>query len=171
MIWVLIIAGTVLAAAVALVVFGLLQPVKHSVSRSIILKQKPDAIFAVVDRAEDFPSWSSMITRATRIPDRDGRMATRETIKFGMTIIATTLERTPPTHLVVQAEQEGGPVWGTWTYRLETVGDGCRVSITEEGEMRNPIFRALAELRGLDASIKIQLKDLARKFGEAPTIQ
>lgn len=170
MIWILIIAGLGIAGLIALLLFGLAQPVKHSVMRSIVLQQKPETIFAAIDNADDFPSWSSLVTKVERLPDRDGYAATRQTMKFGMTIITTILERTPPTHLVVRAEKEGGPVWGTWTYRIESAGEGCRVSITENGEMRNPFFRALGQLRGLDASIKTQLSDLARKFGERAAI-
>jgi uncharacterized protein YndB with AHSA1/START domain len=171
MIWLLLIPGVILAAIIALLIFGLLQPAEHSVTRSIILKQKPEAVFAMLDNAENLPSWSSMVTKVERIPDRDGRPATRQTMKFGMTVIATTLERKPPSRLVGRMEKEGGPVWGTWTYELVPEGEGCRVSITEDGEMKNPLFRALGRLRGLDASIKTLLTDLARKLGETAADQ
>jgi hypothetical protein len=171
MMWLLLIPGVVVVAIIAMLIFGLLQPVKHSVTRSITLKQKPETVFAVLDKADDLPSWSSMVAKVERIPDRDGRPATRQAMKFGMTVIVSSLERKSPTRLVARMEKEGGSVWGTWTYDLAQEGDGCRVSITEDGEMKNPLFRALGRLRGLDASINQQLNDLARRFGETAVIR
>ena len=54
---------------------------------------------------------------------------------------------------------------------IPRTGGVTLVAITEDGEMKNPLFRAIARLRGLDATIKIQLADLAHKFGEAPDIR
>jgi uncharacterized protein YndB with AHSA1/START domain len=171
MIWLLIIPGVLILLILALVVFGCFQPVKHSVTRSLTLKQKPEAVFAAVDNVDQIPSWSSMVAKVEHIPDRDGKPAARQTMKFGMTLIVTTLDRDPPFHLVSSMEKEGGPVWGTWTYAFTPDGDGCRIAITEDGEMKNPFFRALGRIRGLDTSIKVQLTDLASKFGENPEIR
>ncbi len=163
--WLLVVPGLIVGAILAVTIFGLTQPVKHTVTRSIVLKQKPDVVFAAIDDAEAYPTWSSMITKVERMGEREGRPATKQTLKIGMTVIVTTLEREPATRLVTRMEKEGGPVWGTWTYELRPEGEGCRVTITEEGEMKNPLFRGLAGLRGVDASIKCQLGDLGRKFG------
>lgn len=171
MMWLLLIPAIFVVAIIALLIFGLLQPVKHSVTRSITLRQKPEAVFAALDKADDLPSWSSMVAKVEHVPDRNGRPAVRQTMKFGMTLIVTTLERQPPARLVESVEKEGGPVWGTWTYDLTPDGGGCRVAITEDGEMKNPFFRAFARLRGLDTSIRLQLTDIARKFGETAVIQ
>jgi uncharacterized protein YndB with AHSA1/START domain len=171
MIWQSVVAGTFIFLLLALLVFGLLQPVAHSVTRSLTLKQKPETVFAALDNVDALPSWSSMIAKVEHIPDRDGHPVTRQTMRSGRSLIVTTLERKPPTRLVGSMEKEGGPIWGTWTYELTPEGDGCRVSITEDGEMKNPFFRAIARIRGLDTTIKIQLTDLAHNFGEAPEIK
>jgi len=167
----LIIPGLIVLIVLALLVFGSMQPVKHTVTRSVVLKQKPESVFAVLDKVDDLPSWSSTVARVEHLPDRNGKPATRQTMKFGMSLIATTLERKPPFRIVGSMEKEGGPVWGTWTYELTQEGDGCQVAITEEGEMKNPLFRAVGRLRGWDTTINLQLTDLARKFGERPVIQ
>jgi uncharacterized protein YndB with AHSA1/START domain len=166
MISLLVISGVFAALALGLLVLGLLQPVNHSVTRSITLKQKPEIVFAVIDDADQLLSWSSMVVKVERLPDLNGRPRTRQTLKFGMAFIATTIERKPPSRLVGSLEREGGPLLGTWTYAITPEGDGCRVAITEEGVLKNPFSRAFARLRGLDASIRQQLIDLARKFGE-----
>lgn len=48
---------------------------------------------------------------------------------------------------------------GTWTYELEPEGSGTRLTITEEAELYNPIFRFLArfvlgQTRALDAYLE-----------------
>lgn len=170
MIWLLIAPGLLALLILALLIFGLLQPVKHSVTRSLTLRQRPETVFAVLDNVNELASWSSLVVKVEHLPDRNGRPATRQTLKFGLSLIATTIERQPPFRLVSSLEKEGGPLWGTWTYEVTPDGAGCRIAITEDGEIKNPFFRALARLRGLDASIKLQLIDLARKFGETAEI-
>jgi hypothetical protein len=165
MIWLLVVSGFVGALVLGLLILGLLQPARHSVTRSITLKEKPEIVFALIDNVDQLPSWSSMVVKVEHLPDRNGRPTTRQILTFGMAFIATTIERRPPSRLVGSLERERGPLMGTWTYDITPDGDGCRVAITEEGELKSPFMRAFAQLRGLDASILQQLNDLARKFG------
>jgi len=156
----------------AVLVIGLMLPAKHSVTRSIHLKQTPEAVFAVLDDRTNLPSWSSGIAKVEPLPDRDGKSVARYTLKWGgMQMIATQLERTPPHRLVTAMGKNDGSSFGTWIYEIRAEGDGCRVSITENGELKNPLFRAMARLRGLDATINQTLSDLAKKFGETAAIQ
>jgi hypothetical protein len=62
--------------------------------------------------------------------------------------------------------KESGAVLGTWTYQIIPETDGCRVTLTEDGELKNPIFRLMARMRGLDKNITLTLNDVAKKFGE-----
>jgi hypothetical protein len=39
-------------------------------------------------------------------------------------------------------EVDGGAFRGRWTYELEPADDGTRLTITEEGQVTNPLFRA-----------------------------
>jgi len=167
--WFLIAAGIFLLLILAMLILGWLQPVKHSVKRSAHLRAKPEAVFAVIDDVDGTAAWSSAVLKTERLPDREGRPTARVTLKWGhMQMIMTQLERTPPNRLVVQMTKEGGPVMGTWTYELSPADEGCRIEITEEGELKNPFYRAIGRLRGLDANIQQTLADLAAKFAEHP---
>ncbi|HVM60114.1 MAG TPA: SRPBCC family protein [Verrucomicrobiae bacterium] len=170
--WLLIILGIFAVMIVGLLVLGLLQPARHSVTRSIRLKLKPETVFAALANFEDLPKWSTTVLKVERLPDRDGKPVARITMKWGhMEMVMTQLERTPPIRLVVSAAQESGATLGTWTYELASESDGCRVSLTEQGEMKNPFYRAIGRLRGLDSNITQTLRDLAKKFGEDADIQ
>ena len=170
--WLLIILCFVALAMLVLLIVGLLQPVKHSVTRSLHLKQKPEAVFAVIANVDDMPKWSSGVLKVERLPERDGKLVARMTLNWGnMQMIMTQLERTPPVRLVTSMAKEGGPTFGTWTYQLAAENDGCRIALTEEGEMSNPFYRAMGRLRGLDTSVTQSLLDLAKKFGESASIR
>ena len=60
---------------------------------------------------------------------------------------------------------------GTWTYELEPGADGCRVRLTENGSIPNPLIRFMARMM-MDNSqyINLHLKALAEHFGESPRI-
>ncbi len=164
----LIIVGLLIVFVLVILVVGLLQPVKHSLTRAIHLKQKPEAVFAVLETID----WSSGISKAEPLPDRDGKKVWRVTLSWGgMQMIMTQLERVSPTRLVTMMAKDGGPVFGTWTYQLDAEESGCRVTLTENGELKNPFYRAMARLRGLDANIRQTLADLAKKFGETATVE
>ena len=170
--WLLIVIGIVVLAIVVVLIVGLLQPAKHSVTRSIHLKQKPETVFAVLEDNADLPNWSSSVLKAESLPDQNGKPVVRCTLKWGgMRMIMTQLERTPPTRLVRSMAKENGSVLGTWTYQITVETDGCGVALTEDGELKNPFFRAIARMRGLDANILQTLRDLARKFGADADVQ
>lgn len=169
--WLLIIIAILLLPILVLLVVGLLQPVKHSVTRTIHLKQKPEVVFAVLADGTNLPSWSSTVEKVEPWPDADGKPAVRCTLKWGgMVMVMTQVERTPPTRLVTAMAKENGTVLGTWTYQITPEAGGCQVALTEAGELKNPFFRVLARMRGLDANIKQTLQDLAKKFGENGSI-
>jgi hypothetical protein len=172
MIWLLLAAGISILICLAVLILGLLLPAKHSVTRSVRLRRNPETVFAALDNSVDLPNWSSTVLKVEPLPDRDGKPAARYTLKWGgMRMIMIQLERTPPARLVGSMAKEGGPVLGTWTYQIVAESGGCRVDLTEDGELANPFYRVMARMRGLDASINQTLGDLAKKFGESTDVR
>ena len=76
----------------------------------------------------------------------------------------------PPRRLVTRIADEDLPFGGTWTYRLEPDGGGTRVTITEDGEVYNPVFRFVSRfVMGHDATLRTYLDDLeAHMAGGVP---
>jgi hypothetical protein len=54
------------------------------------------------------------------------------------------VEAAPPRRLVTRVADPDLPYGGTWTFELAPEGSGTRLTITERGEVDNPIFRVLA---------------------------
>jgi len=168
----LAIGGFIIVAALfVMLVLGWLQPVKHSVSRSIRLSQKPEAVFAILENTTNLPAWSSAVGHVDVLPDQNGQPTVRCILKWGgIQMIMTRVEDTPPSRLVVAMAKDDGTPLGTWTYEVSPTDEGCRVVLTEDGELKNPFFREMARLRGLDANIKQTLSDLSKRFGQEPDI-
>ena len=121
----------------------------------------------MLDNMADAPNWASTVLKVEPLPSQDGKAVARYTLNWGgMKMIMTQLERTPPTRLVTGMAAEGGPAFGTWTYQIGAENGGCRVTLTEDGELNNPFYRAVSLMRSKDANITQTLRDLLKKFGE-----
>jgi hypothetical protein len=78
-----------------------------------------------------------------------------------------TVESTAPTGLVTRIADLSLPFGGSWTYELEPDGDGCVVTVTEHGQVRNPAFRFMSRfVLGHTATIDGYLTALGTRFGE-----
>ncbi len=72
-----------------------------------------------------------------------------------------------PARLVTRIADERLPYGGTWTYEVEEDAGGSRVTITEDGEIYNPIFRVVSRFfLGYHATQRSYLRALGAKFGE-----
>lgn len=54
------------------------------------------------------------------------------------------VEDQPGQRLVSRIADKNLPYSGSWTYQLEAVPEGTRLTITENGEVYNPIFRFMS---------------------------
>lgn len=170
--WLLIVGGIFILAILVMLIAGLLQPAKHSVTRSIHLKQKPELVFGLVANVTNLPTWSSTVATVEPMPNDADKPAAKCTLKWGhMQMVITRIESAPPTRLVIRMAKDNGTVLGTWTYQITAENDGCRVALTEDGELKNPFFRVRARMRGLDANMRQTLEDLAKKFGQRVEIK
>jgi Polyketide cyclase / dehydrase and lipid transport len=170
--WIIIIAALLFLPVLVMLVAGLLQPVKHSVTRSIHLNQRPEVVFALLADSTNLPAWSSTVGTIEALPPRDGKPAVKCTLKWGhMEMIMTQSECAPPLRLVTIMSKPTGTVLGTWTYQITPDATGCSIALTEDGEIKNPFFRLIARMRGLDANIIQTLRDLSKKFGESGEIK
>ena len=130
--WFLIIAVILLLPILVILVAGLFQPVKHSVTRSLHLNQKPEVVFALLADSTNLPSWSSTVASVESIPAQDGKPVVKCTLKWGhMQMVMTQNESTSPSRLVITMSKPTGTVLGTWTYQIKPDTEGCRVTLTE----------------------------------------
>ena len=164
--WVLIVAGVIAGVVALIAVIGSLMPKGHTASRSTVIKTAPDVLWQTMTDCAAFPQWRADIKNVEVLPDRDGHTVWREDGKNG-TMTLEAIEANRPSRLVVKIADPDLPFGGAWTYELQASGSGCRVTITEDGEVYNPIFRFMGRVFfSPTASIETYLKALGKKFGE-----
>jgi hypothetical protein len=136
-----IVAGlAVLVLVVAIV--GALIPRAHTASRTARIALPPDALFAVLSDVDRYPSWRPDVTSLERRPDRDGKPAWIEDV--GGMKIPLHFERLEPPSLLVARIDGDLAFGGAWTYRIVPAPGGSDLTITENGEVYNVIFRFMA---------------------------
>jgi len=166
--WIAIILGILVLILVAIALAGAMLPQEHTVTRSIVLKQSPEAIWAVVTDHANEPKWRTDVASITRLADRNGHMLVEEKYKNGDSMKVETVESQPPSRLV--RDVVDNPIFsGRWTYELKPVNGATRVTITEHGSVPNPVFRLVSRfVIGHTTSIDKYLNALALRFGQGP---
>jgi uncharacterized protein YndB with AHSA1/START domain len=162
--WVLIgvvALGLVLAIA-AFIGSRLAQSHRASVARTFPVDA--DVIWSAITDVEAFPSWRSGVTRVERLPDRNGYPAWIEEGRSGkLTLAVERME--PPDLLIAKIADPNLPFGGTWTYEIVADGAGNRLTITENGEIYNPLFRVMARfIFGYEGTIRAYMSSLEKRL-------
>jgi len=131
--WILFIGAAVAVVVVVVVVIGAMLPKAHSASRTARIALPPDALHALILRK---------IAEPQEYPLR--------------------IERDePPSLIVTRIVGKNLPFGGTWTYRIAPAPDGSDLTIVEDGEVYNPVFRFMSRfVIGHYATIDAFLKAL-----------
>lgn len=178
---VLIAAGVVIGALVLLVaavaLIGMMLPQNHVASRMVRVKQTPEQVFAIISDVEKVPTWRTDVKRVEILPfDESGRMMFRE---HGSDAVIYRVEASePPRRRVVRIADTNLPYGGTWTYDVTPASTSLaaspapltQITITERGEVYNPIFRFMSRfVFSHHATIDAYLSALGKKLGESVT--
>ena len=133
----------VLALGIAVTATGWSLPIAHHASRAAMINASPERVYALISEVEQYPSWWSDIMRVELLPPENGRARFRQHDSSGA-IVMEVVEATPPVRRVTRIADPDQPFGGTWTWELARDDDRTRVTITERGEIYNPLFRFIA---------------------------
>jgi len=157
--------AVIVGLIVIVIIIGALLPEKHVVARYISLHQKPEQVFALVSDVQIGASWRPEVQSVDILPSSDGHVHFRETMKHG-SITMLVLETRPPERLITQIAK-GLPFGGVWIMDVSPAPNGCRLNITERGEVYNPFFRFVSRfVLGYTNTMDTYLRNVAHKFGE-----
>jgi uncharacterized protein YndB with AHSA1/START domain len=163
----LIVIGAFAGLALLLAVVGALLPVGHTARVRLQLRQPPAAVYATIVDVEDYPDWRTGVDSLTIVspgpPLRWRESSAQGSIEFEQVVAA-------PPRLVrseIKGAQEQG-FGGTWTWDLAPRPDGgTTLTITERGEIYNPLFRLRAQLFFSPyETLEQYARDLASRLGE-----
>jgi len=151
------------------VITGWVLPKGHVVWRRARFRQPPEAVWATIAGP---PDWRPDVKRYEMLPEREGRPQWREFDHRGQGILFERLDATPPTLLVTRIADPTLPFGGSWTHEISRTEGGCTLTITERGEVYNPVFRFMARfVFGYSATLEKYLAALGKKFGEDTALE
>ena len=156
--------GTLAALALIVTVIGWRLPVGHVASRDAAVAAPPATAFEVIANVEAFPTWWKDVTRVEMLPPEGGHRRFRQTDSTG-SIVMEIVEQTPPSRLVTRIADPDQPFGGTWTWEIIPEGSGSRITVTERGEVYNPVFRFMARfVFGYTSTIESHLAALSARL-------
>jgi uncharacterized protein YndB with AHSA1/START domain len=159
-----------LGGVVLVLLVGYSLPKSHVAARAIVLRAKPENVFAVIADFKNAPSWREGLEGVEMLAPQNGYSRFREQGKHGA-ITYQVIEIRPPRTLVTQIADRNLPFGGEWIFDVLPQAEGTRVHITERGEIYNPVFRFVSRfILGYTGTMDSYLKSLARKFGEEAVI-
>ena len=160
--WILWIVAGIALPVVIVAIVGALLPKAHTASRTARVSMPPDALYTLLTDIDRFPEWRTDVKKVERLPDRNGLPAWIEHGRHGaIPLFSERMER--PSRLVGRIG-EGLAFGGTWTYRIAPATGGSDLTITEDGEIYNPIFRFMSRfVFGYHSTMDSYIKDLQAK--------
>jgi uncharacterized protein YndB with AHSA1/START domain len=167
--WVLGAVGVLVVLVATVYAVGLLLPKSHVASASARYAATPQQVWAVLTDPSAFPQWRPGLARVELLPDVNGQRGWRE---YGSDepVSYRVVESDAPRRLVARIADENLPYGGTWTYDVAPAGSGTRLTITERGEIYNPVFRFVARfIIGYTGTMTAVLRALGARFGETVT--
>ena len=166
--WIWIGAGALAILVVVVLVVGWLMPVRHRASRQATFRAAPAAVWELITDVEAFPGWRGDVKAVERLPDRDGRPVWGEEGSNGRITYAVERAETPRL-LVVRIADVNLPFGGTWIYEISPVSGGSTLTITEDGEIYNPIFRVMSRfVFGYESTITAYLAAAEKRLAGGP---
>jgi len=168
---ILVIVGSLFALIVLVVaivaLIGSQLPKGHVASRSILLPKPPAEVYAVVRDFASAPTWRADVQRVDVTTASNGHTHFREQGKHDA-VNFELAEDVPAQRMVTRILDTNLGYSGKWTYAFTAENSGTRLTITEDGEVSNVIFRFMSRyVFGHTATIDTYLKSLAKHFGLA----
>lgn len=167
MIWILYVVGGLAALVVVMALVGLRMPAEHVAARRARLGVPADKVWRALVDLDAQPSWRPGLRKLEQLPPKDGKPSFREITSQGVITYAIDEERAPVANIpglrVTRIADDRLPFGGRWIYELAPDGT---LTITEDGFVKNPVFRFLARtVFSQAATIEQFLRGLASHVG------
>jgi len=171
--WVMIAVVGLGAVTVGLAIWGARLPETHTVTISRAVPLPIGQVWSVLIDFAGQASWRPDFVSAERQDDFQGRAVWREVYKGSQETLIQTIAREKPIRLVRRLEDVRGTSKALWSYELTDHGGVTQLTVTETGNIRNPIARwGLRYMVGQAAYLESYMDALCRHLdkvaGKAP---
>ncbi|WP_328890015.1 SRPBCC family protein [Streptomyces sp. NBC_00316] len=102
----------------------------------------PAAVYAVLERAEDYPQWWPQIRQVAGVDDTTGTMRIRSFLPYDLVMTVRESRRDPAAGVleaILGGDLDG---WARWTVTAH--GTGTRATYEQEVQVRRTVMRLLA---------------------------
>ncbi|MEU8620370.1 SRPBCC family protein [Streptomyces sp. NPDC048623] len=106
------------------------------------LAAAPDAVYAVLERAEEYPRWWPQVREVVPLDERTGTARFRSLLPYDLVVTAEARRQDPAARVLEIGMSGDLDGWARWTLTAE--GTGTRAVYEQEVEVRSPLMRALA---------------------------
>ena len=158
--WLLIIVIIVAAPILIMYLIGYFMPVQHTSSHTVVLTAPPEQIWKILQDHRQYITWRSDVKKIeVKDPLHWIETTTNGTLSFESEIVK------PGATFRSRIVNQNLPFGGSWTYELIPDNGATKLTITEHGEVYNPIFRFMSKyVFGHEATLKKFSADLAKKI-------
>jgi uncharacterized protein YndB with AHSA1/START domain len=163
--WVLIVGGLLAGMVVLVVVVGMLRPKGHVARTQAKYRHTPEEVWTTLTDFAGWPEWNPEVKSVEKLDDRNGHPMLNVTGSWGVAPTELTVWD-PPRRL--ETRMDAGSFGGGWTYELTAdAAGGTVLTVTESGEVHNPVFRALMLFHDNHATMMAFHRALAARLGES----
>jgi hypothetical protein len=158
--YLLLLIGVLLFIALIIVIIGVFLPVKHTVSMELSLNAGAKEVWQRLRDFKAYPQWRKLLAVEVQ-SDSSWIEVDKRNHRLPLKIVTEE----PLQKLVTEINSKHLPFGGTWVFVLRPAHDETIVTIRENGEVYNPVFRFVSKyIMGHTASINQYAKDLEGSF-------
>jgi hypothetical protein len=169
--WLLIGAATLVALLAVVYGVGALLPRDHVASVRVHLPETPDQVYALIADVRAAPAWRHDVESVEILSSVGETLQWRETGSFGVLTFARD-EDVPGRRIVGRIADTSQGFGGRWIYEIQPSGSGATLTITEEGQVFNPMFRFMSRfVFGHYATMESYVRSLGRHFGHDVSVE
>lgn len=152
-----------LVLAVVVIAIGLALPERHRATVRAHYQEPVDTVYRTIIDVAAAPAWRTGVDSVQILSEQPLRW--REHADWGT--LTMEMVQADPTRVVSRIADASAGFGGTWTFEIMPDSGGTTLTLTEDGEVYNAIFRFMSRFvfghyRGLES----YAADLGRKFGE-----
>lgn len=141
----LTILGILIGIPILLYLIGFTIPESHTATVTRTFSAPPGAVWEAITDVKNYAAWRDNVKEVEILSDTTQPLKWREFYTNNDPLTFEVTEQADSTRFVARIADQGLPFGGTWTYRVSEQSGGTVLTITEEGEIYNPLFRTVAK--------------------------
>lgn len=169
---VIFLLAALIVAVLIIALIGVILPEKHVAIKTYHFEADPEKVWNLITDFQGQTSWRPKLERVERLPSQNGHEVWREVEGRRRQLSFETIKCSPPHILVRRIVDEGLPFGGSWTFEIAPETGGSRLTITEQGEVRNAVFRFVSRfLIGHTTGIETYANNLRQALNGPARVQ